>query len=147
MLCADNNGFGLHPAGHCAADDRQAREQLCRYITRRALANERVQTNAAGQVVLKLKTPWHDGNTHLVMSPLEFIQRQAALVPRQRLHRPMTASRLSISGFGCPVRVGQRQRGEQSHRPIADPQVERPDSRRPRSAVADPQETLVPSVS
>ena len=50
------------------------------------LANERVQTNAAGQVVLKLKTPWRDGTTHLVMSPLEFMQRLAALVPRPRLH-------------------------------------------------------------
>ena len=30
---------------------------LCRYIARPALANERVQCNAAGQVVLKLKTP------------------------------------------------------------------------------------------
>jgi len=49
------------------------------------LANERVQCNAAGQVVLKLKTPWHDGTTHLVMSPLEFMQRLAALVPRPRL--------------------------------------------------------------
>jgi len=38
----------------CDADDCQALEQLCRYITRPALANERVQTNAAGQVVLKL---------------------------------------------------------------------------------------------
>ena len=51
-----------------------------------ALANERVQTNAARQVVLKLKTPWRDGTTHLVMSPLEFMQRLAALVPRPRLH-------------------------------------------------------------
>ena len=41
----------------------QALEQLCRYITRPALANERVQTNAAGQVVLKLKTAWRDGTT------------------------------------------------------------------------------------
>ena len=70
----------------CGADDRQALEQLCRYITRPALANERVQTNAAGQVVLRLKTPWRDGTTHLVMSPLEFMQRLAALVPRPRLH-------------------------------------------------------------
>jgi len=61
-------------------------EELCRYITRPALANERVQTNAAGQVVLKLKTAWRDGTTHLVMSPLEFMQRLAALVPRPRLH-------------------------------------------------------------
>ena len=35
---------------------------------------------------LKLKTPWHYGTTHLVMSPLEFMQRLAALVPRPRLH-------------------------------------------------------------
>ena len=70
----------------CAADDRQALEQLCRYITRPALANERVQINSAGQVVLRLKTPWRDGTTHIVMAPLEFMQRLAALVPRPRLH-------------------------------------------------------------
>jgi len=85
-LCADMQGFSLHAAVRCGADDRQALEQLCRYITRPALANERVQTNAAGQVVLKLKTPWRNGTTHLVMSPLEFMQRLAALVPRPRLH-------------------------------------------------------------
>jgi len=85
-LCADIDGFSLHAAVRCGADDRQALEQLCRYITRPALANERVQTNAAGQVVLKLKTPGRDGITHLVMLPLEFMQRLAALVPRPRLH-------------------------------------------------------------
>ena len=112
-LCADSNGFSLHAAVRCGADDRQAMEQLCRYITRSALANERVQTNAAGQVVLKLKTAWLDGTTHLGLrrdkkspvdclcqpkgpssvrartarlSPLEFVQRLAALVPRSRLH-------------------------------------------------------------
>jgi hypothetical protein len=45
---------------------RKRLEQLCRYITRPALSDERVQCNAAGQVVLKLKTPWRDGTTHLV---------------------------------------------------------------------------------
>jgi hypothetical protein len=33
-----------------------------------------------------VKTPWRGGTTHLVMSPLEFMQRLAALVPRPRLH-------------------------------------------------------------
>ena len=37
-------------------------------------------------MVLKLKTAWRDGTTHLVMSPLEFMQRLTALVPRPRLH-------------------------------------------------------------
>ncbi len=36
--------------------------------------------------MLKLKTPWRDGTTHLEMSPLEFMQRLAALVLRPKLH-------------------------------------------------------------
>ena len=70
-LCADIDGFSLHAAVRCGADDRQAVEQQCRHDTRPALANERVQTNAAGQVMLKLKTAWRDGTTHLIMPPLE----------------------------------------------------------------------------
>jgi hypothetical protein len=46
----------------------------------------RIQVNAAGQVEFELETPWRDGTTHRVMSPLEFMQRLAALVPRPRLH-------------------------------------------------------------
>jgi hypothetical protein len=37
-------------------------------------------------VELKLKPPWRDGTTHLVMSRLEFMQRLAALMPRPRQH-------------------------------------------------------------
>ena len=33
-LCANMNGFSLHEAVRCAADDRKSLEQLCRYITR-----------------------------------------------------------------------------------------------------------------
>jgi hypothetical protein len=80
-LCADIDGFSLHAAVRVEAHDRKRLEQLCRYITRPALSDERVQLNDAGQVELKLKTPWRDGTTHLVLSPLEFMQRLAALVP------------------------------------------------------------------
>jgi len=85
-LCADIDGFSLHAAVRVEAHDRKRLEQLCRYISRPALSDERVQLNAAGQVELKLKTPWRDGTTHLVMTPLVFMQRLAALVPRPRLH-------------------------------------------------------------
>lgn len=80
-LCADIDGFSLQAAVRSGTDARQALEQLCRTITRPALTNERVLTNAAGQVVRKLKTAWRDDTTHLVMSPLELMQRLAALVP------------------------------------------------------------------
>jgi putative transposase len=70
----------------CAAHQRKKLEHLCRYITRPAVANGRLTRNRAGQVVLTLKTPYRDGTTHIVMSPLEFMERLAALVPRPRLH-------------------------------------------------------------
>jgi len=75
-LCADIDGFSLHAAVRVQAHDRKRLEQLCRYVTRPSLSDERVQLNAAGQVELKLKTAWRDGTTHLVMSPLEFTQRR-----------------------------------------------------------------------
>lgn len=65
------------------AHDRKRLEQWCRYITRPALSDERVQVNAAGQVELKLKTPGCDGTTHLVMTPLVFMQRLAAPLLRR----------------------------------------------------------------
>ncbi len=86
VLCANNQGFSLHAGVRCEADDRQGIEQLCRYITRPAISNERLSVNREGNVVLKLKTPWRNGTTHLVLTPMEFMQRLAALVPRPRLH-------------------------------------------------------------
>jgi len=85
LLCSDIGGFSLHAAVRVEAHERKRLEQLCRTITRPALADERVQLNAAGQVELKLKTPWRDGTTHLVMSPLEFMQRLAARATEGRL--------------------------------------------------------------
>ena len=45
-----------------------------------------MSVNREGNVVLKLKTPWRNGTTHIVLSPLEFMQRLAALAPRPRLY-------------------------------------------------------------
>ena len=38
-LCADIDGFSLHAAVRCGADERQALEQLCRNITRPCLSS------------------------------------------------------------------------------------------------------------
>jgi hypothetical protein len=84
--CANEHGFSLHAEVRCAMNQRNKLEQLCRYITRPAIANERLKLNDAGDVVLQLKSPYQDGTTHIVMSPLEFMQRLAALVPRPRLN-------------------------------------------------------------
>jgi hypothetical protein len=51
-LCANLHGFSLHAAVCLGADQRKELERLCRYITRPAIANERLRRNHAGQVVL-----------------------------------------------------------------------------------------------
>jgi len=48
-LCAEAQAFSLRAAVGCGADERKRLEQLCRYITRPALANDRVQCNSAGR--------------------------------------------------------------------------------------------------
>ena len=63
-LCANAHGFSLHAGLRCCAEQRKQLERLCRYITRPAIANERLKLNAAGQVVLQLKSAYRDGTTH-----------------------------------------------------------------------------------
>jgi hypothetical protein len=98
LLCSDIDGFSLQAAVRVEAHERKRLEQLCRTITRPALADERVQLNDAGQVELKLKTPWRDGTTHLVMSPLEFMQRRGRDRPSlARTHQLGTAAQADLS--------------------------------------------------
>lgn len=85
-LCANHHGFSLHAGVRFGSHQRKELERLCRFLTRPAIANERLKRNAAGQVVLPLKIAYRDGTTPIVLSPLEFMQRLAALVPRPRLH-------------------------------------------------------------
>jgi hypothetical protein len=81
-LHVNAHGFSLHAAVRWRADQRKELEQLCRYVTRPAIANERLQRNRAGQVVLQLKSPYKDGTTHIVMEPLEFMERVPAPAER-----------------------------------------------------------------
>jgi Putative transposase len=64
-LRVNAHGFSLHAAVCWRADQRKELEQLCRYITRPAIANERLKRDHTGQVVLQLKSPYKDGTTHM----------------------------------------------------------------------------------
>ena len=55
-------------------------------MARRPLSNERLELFPDGKVKLKLKTPWHDGTSHLVPTPSEFLEKLAAIVPPPRAH-------------------------------------------------------------
>ena len=83
---AQLSGFSLHAGTRCRAHERDSLERLCRYIARPALSNERLSVNNRGQVVYRLKHPFRNGTTHVVLDPMDFIARLVALVPRPRAH-------------------------------------------------------------
>ena len=80
------SGFSLHAGTVCEAHDRDSLERLCRYIARPALSNERLSVNDRAQIVYRLKHAFRDGATHVVLDPIDFITRLAALIPRPRAH-------------------------------------------------------------
>jgi hypothetical protein len=85
-LLARRSGFSLHAATVCEAWQRSRLERLCRYITRPPIATKRLSVDDRGRVVYRYKHPFRDGSTHVVLEPLDFIARLAALVPRPRVN-------------------------------------------------------------
>jgi hypothetical protein len=85
-LLARRSGFSLHAATVCEAWQRSRLERLCRYITRPPIATKRLSVDDRGRVVYRCKHPFRDGSTHIVLEPLDFIARLAALVPRPRVN-------------------------------------------------------------
>ena len=88
VLCANAQGFSLHAGGYCAANDRQDILQL----------------------------PWRNGTTHIVLTPMEFMQRLAALTPRPRLHlirvHGVLAQNAKLRSKVVPVSAQQITKGE-----------------------------------
>jgi hypothetical protein len=54
---AQTSGFSLHAGIGIEADAREKLERLCRYMSRPAVAEERLALTARGDVHLQLKTP------------------------------------------------------------------------------------------
>jgi hypothetical protein len=77
---------GTASASVCEAHQRERLERLCRYITRPPIATQRLSVDSQGRVVYTYRHPFRDGSTHVVLEPLDFIARLAALVPRPRLN-------------------------------------------------------------
>jgi hypothetical protein len=84
--CASVGGINLHAAVAVPARDRRRLERLCRYAGRPALAAERLSLDPDGHLVYRLRHRWRDGTTHLLLDPLELVERLAVLVPPPRFH-------------------------------------------------------------
>ncbi len=85
-LVATHSGFSLHAGVAVAGGERKKLERLARYIARPPIAQDRLRLNDLGQVVYQLKKPYSDGTSHIVMSPLELLEKITAIIPRPRVH-------------------------------------------------------------
>ena len=79
-------GFSLHAGIGVEAEQREKLERLARYVSRPPVSVERLSLTAQGHVRYRLKSPYRDGTRDIVLEPLEFIARLAALVPPPRVH-------------------------------------------------------------
>jgi hypothetical protein len=52
------DGFDLHANVAVDGEDRERLEQLCRYLLRPAIAQDRLRLTQDGRIVLELKTAW-----------------------------------------------------------------------------------------
>lgn len=84
--CAAAQNFSLHAAVVVGAHQRQALERLLRYMARGPLANKRLTLLANGQLRYELKTPRANGAVAICLSPLELLEKLAALVPLPKMH-------------------------------------------------------------
>ncbi len=85
-LCFVSRGFSIHAATQVDAGDRDSLERLCRYVARPPLAAGRLERISDEALSFRLKTPWDDGTTHLILSPIELLEKLAAMVPPPRIN-------------------------------------------------------------
>jgi hypothetical protein len=84
--CASVNGFSLHANTDIPAHRRDQLERLMRYTGRGAVSLERLTEDANGDLVYLFTRPWSDGTTGIKLSPLELLEKLAAIVPLPRAH-------------------------------------------------------------
>ena len=85
-LVSNQSGFSLHAVVACKSNQRKKLKRLCRYITRPTIAEQCLSLASNGNVVVVLKTPYDDGTSHVVLSPMEFTGRLEVLVPKPRVN-------------------------------------------------------------
>jgi hypothetical protein len=66
-------GLSLYAGIAARVDERKKLDRLCRYISRPAVAEQRLSLTPNGNVRYQLKMPYRDGTTHVFFEPLDFM--------------------------------------------------------------------------
>lgn len=102
---ASMNGFTLHCKTRIKAHDREGLERLVMYMARGPIATDRLKRadDDSGNLVYKLKRPFSDGRTHVLLSPIELLEKLSALIA------PKWFNQIRYNGVFAP---GSEWRGE-----------------------------------
>ena len=122
-------GFSLDASVRIEGPDRAGLERLLRYCARPPFALERLEQLAHDQLVYRFPRPQPDGRTELRLTPLELIERLAALIPPPRLHRhryhgvlaPNAPQRAQVTRTGAPAPAALPNAADASHAPAHSP--------------------------
>ena len=78
----------LAPPGKVHGQDRPGRPGRVTLLIAQQPASHAtpLRTATPGRAIVALKTPYDDGTSHVVLSPMEFMGRLAALVPKPRVN-------------------------------------------------------------
>jgi hypothetical protein len=113
-------GFDLHANTSVRAKNRPKLERLCRYLLRPPVAEDRLSFASDGRVLVRLKTPWRDGTSHIALGPLELLEKLAALIPRPYVNLIVYHGVLAPNATWRREVVGFR-RSKASEKPASSP--------------------------
>ncbi len=107
----NSGGFSVDAGVRVEARDRAGLERLLRYCARPPFALERLAWTEENpeMLVYQLPKPLPDGRTALYLTPLELLDRLAALIPPPRIHRhryhgvlaPNAPERAQVTAGAC----------------------------------------------
>jgi len=86
--CASFRGFSLHANVSCHAHEREKLEHMVRYIARPPVAIDRLHKRDDGLITYRLKKKYRDGTERLLFSPMELMEKLAALIPTTTTEYP-----------------------------------------------------------
>ncbi len=84
----NGGGFSLNAEVRIEGEERQGLERLFRYCARPIFSGERLCWQDKDEMLIyRLRSPRHDGQTLVRLTPAEFLDRVATLMPPPRRHR------------------------------------------------------------
>ena len=83
---AEVGGVNIHAGAAIDGRDRRRLERLCRYVVRPPIAQKRLEVIGDGRVKYGFRHVWRDGTCGVLLDPLDFLARLAALIPPPKFH-------------------------------------------------------------